>query len=147
MAITKERKEELVAEYVDMLRNSHGVVVTEYRGMKMGQLDALRALVRRGDREGFRVIVISHGSQFSSWTRNPALRDGVGMVGVACVLNLLGGGWQATAAGIPAQCVLLDGCGCRAHWDAAGVPTAIDAGELARILRTDPAAAAETRAA
>jgi hypothetical protein len=102
------------------------------------------ALVRRGERDGFRVIVISHGSQFGSWTRNPELRNGVGMVGVACVLNLLGGGWQAKAAGIPAQCVLLDGCGCRNHWDEHGVSTAIDHGELTRILRDDPVAAAET---
>jgi hypothetical protein len=102
------------------------------------------ALVRRGEREGFRVIVIAHGSQFGSWTRNPELRNGVGMVGVACVLNLLGGGWQAKAAGIPAQCVLLDGCGCRAHWDEAGVSTAIDPGELSRILRDEPAPDAET---
>lgn len=100
------------------------------------------ALVRRGEREGFGVIVISHASEFASWTKNPALRDGVGMVGVACVLNLLGGGWQATAAGIPAQCVLLDACGCKNHWDEAGVPTSIDHGELGRILAADPAPSA-----
>jgi hypothetical protein len=98
----------------------------------------ISALVRRGEREGFRVIVISHASEFRSWTENPALRNGVGMVGVACVLNLLGGGWQAKAAGIPAQCVLLDGCGCANHWDENGVPTAIDHGELSRILAPDP---------
>lgn len=97
------------------------------------------ALVRRGEREGFAVVVISHASEFASWTKNPALRNGVGMVGVACVLNLLGGGWQATAAGIPAQCVLLDACGCKNHWDEAGVPTSIDHGELGRILASEPA--------
>jgi hypothetical protein len=86
----------------------------------------IAALQTLGRRHGFAVVVVSHASEFDRWTENPALKDGVGMVGVACVLNLLGGGWKATKAGIPAQCVFLDAAGCRAHWHEKGVPTDLD---------------------
>ncbi len=46
MAITKQRKEELVQEYVSILENAKGVVITEYRGMKMKHLDELRVRLR-----------------------------------------------------------------------------------------------------
>ncbi|HEY6097874.1 MAG TPA: hypothetical protein VIW03_00495, partial [Anaeromyxobacter sp.] len=44
-----------------------------------------------------------------------------------------GAGWRARAAGLPAQCVLLDAAGCE-HWREAPEPTSIDLRELARIL-------------
>lgn len=46
MAISKQRKQELVSEYVDMLERARGLVVTEYRGMTMKQLDELRGKLR-----------------------------------------------------------------------------------------------------
>lgn len=49
MAITKERKQKLVEEYVGILAKSKGVIVTEYRGMTMKQLSDLRAKLREND--------------------------------------------------------------------------------------------------
>lgn len=49
----------------------------------------------------------------------------MGVVGVACVTNLLAGGWKAAAMGIPVQCVVLDHCGCH-HWSPDRLPTRID---------------------
>ena len=49
MAITKERKEELVAEYGDILGNSSGFIVTEYRGMTVAKLNELRAKLRENN--------------------------------------------------------------------------------------------------
>lgn len=46
MAISKDKKRELVAGYIDMLSKAQGVVITEFRGMNMGQLSALRAKLR-----------------------------------------------------------------------------------------------------
>jgi len=46
LAISKQRKQELVSEYVDMLERARGLVVTEYRGMTMKQLDELRGKLR-----------------------------------------------------------------------------------------------------
>lgn len=48
MAITKERKHELVAEYSNLLGSTDGFVVTEYRGLKVKQLDEIRAKLRTG---------------------------------------------------------------------------------------------------
>ncbi|HSQ25983.1 MAG TPA: 50S ribosomal protein L10 [Anaerolineales bacterium] len=46
MAISKERKNELVAQYVEWLKNSQAVVITEYSGLTMKQLDDLRTKTR-----------------------------------------------------------------------------------------------------
>lgn len=42
MAITKERKHELVAEYTDLLSKTDGFIVTEYRGLTVAQVNSLR---------------------------------------------------------------------------------------------------------
>lgn len=46
MAITKERKNELVDQYVDWINQSRALFVTEYHGLSMKQIDDLRARVR-----------------------------------------------------------------------------------------------------
>lgn len=46
LAITRERKEQLIAHYSDILRGTEGFVVTEYRGMKMTAFNEIRAALR-----------------------------------------------------------------------------------------------------
>lgn len=46
MAITEERKKELVASYQQRLRDSRAVILTEYIGLSMKDLDNLRSKVR-----------------------------------------------------------------------------------------------------
>lgn len=46
MAITKARKNELVEQYVDLLENSQGLVITEYRGLTVSQFDNVRKKMR-----------------------------------------------------------------------------------------------------
>ena len=46
MAITKQRKEEVLAQYTDWLKRSQAVILVEYTGAKMKDLDAIRAKVR-----------------------------------------------------------------------------------------------------
>lgn len=46
MAITKERKEEIVEQYIEMLQRANGVVITEYRGLSMPKFDAIRGKMR-----------------------------------------------------------------------------------------------------
>lgn len=47
MAITKERKNELVEKYVDLLTNSGGFVIVQYAGMSVVQINDLRNAVRK----------------------------------------------------------------------------------------------------
>ena len=46
MAITKQRKDELVVQYVEWLNESKAVVLTEYVGLTMKDIDSLRAKIR-----------------------------------------------------------------------------------------------------
>jgi large subunit ribosomal protein L10 len=46
LAITKQRKEELVAAYKNYLSRADGIVITEYRGLSVKQVGDLRARLR-----------------------------------------------------------------------------------------------------
>jgi hypothetical protein len=60
--------------------------------------------------------------------------DGIGVVGVACVLTNWNGGWQTGAMGIPAQGLLLDYVGCSYHWHHEGIPTDINLRKLRAVV-------------
>jgi large subunit ribosomal protein L10 len=46
LAITKERKEEVLAQYADWMKRSQAVILVEYTGVKMKDLDNIRAKIR-----------------------------------------------------------------------------------------------------
>ena len=46
MALTKERKQELVAQYKDLLTQSQAVVVTTYTGLTVAEIEELRGKIR-----------------------------------------------------------------------------------------------------
>lgn len=46
MAISKQRKEEVLNQYTDWLKRSQAVILVEYTGAKMKDLDAIRTKVR-----------------------------------------------------------------------------------------------------
>lgn len=46
MAITKERKQELVQSYAEMLSQSQGVIFTDYRGLTASQIQIVRNKLR-----------------------------------------------------------------------------------------------------
>ena len=55
MAITKERKNELIAQYSEWVKRSKALVLTQYVGLTMKDIDALRAKVRENGGE-FHII-------------------------------------------------------------------------------------------
>lgn len=61
MAISKKRKEELVAQYSEWLNNSRAMIFAEYKGMSMKDFDTLRSKVREAGGE-FHVVknTLSH---------------------------------------------------------------------------------------
>jgi hypothetical protein len=95
--------------------------------------------VSLGEQEGFEVIMISHESDaFSRSLIDRLIRENTGIVGVACALNLVSGGLRAKAMGIPAQCVILDYCGCGQHWDdGGGFPTDLNLSKLKKIVNQE----------
>jgi large subunit ribosomal protein L10 len=46
LAINKERKNELVEQYKELLKNSNGMVITSYSGVPVKELESLRKKVR-----------------------------------------------------------------------------------------------------
>jgi large subunit ribosomal protein L10 len=55
LAISKERKKEMVDEYVEWVNNSRALILTEYTGLDMKQMDDLRAKTREAGGE-FHII-------------------------------------------------------------------------------------------
>ena len=55
MAITKERKKELITHYSEWVKRSKALVLTQYVGLTMKDIDALRAKVRENGGE-FHII-------------------------------------------------------------------------------------------
>ena len=51
MAISKERKEEVLATYADWVKRSQAVILVEYTGAKMKDLDSIRAKIRESGGE------------------------------------------------------------------------------------------------
>ena len=49
MAISRKKKESLVENYIDRLKDSEGVIITEYRGTKVTELEQLRKRIREAD--------------------------------------------------------------------------------------------------
>ncbi len=82
------------------------------------------------------VIMVGHSSSISSQKNDTRRLDpGIGVVGVSCVLNLISGGWMLRErGGIPAQCVLLDYCGCKNHWHEEGITTSLNLTYLKELL-------------
>mgnify|MGYP003487757243 FL=1 len=55
MAVSKERKTETLATYAEWLKNSQAVILVEYTGAKMKDLDGIRAKIREAGGE-FHVV-------------------------------------------------------------------------------------------
>ena len=87
-----------------------------------------------GKKEGFDVYIVPHSSSFSAWLTKWSGNDDIGIVAVACPLNLVAGGLEIKNLGIKAQCVLLDYCGCKNHWDRDGQPTNLNLNEVKNIV-------------
>lgn len=93
-------------------------------------------LVKLENKWNFKVMVIPHQSSISAYNQEePLFLENTGVIGVACVLNLISGGWALKDMGVPAQCVLLDYCGCKAHWHHEGFSTSINVNTLESILK------------
>jgi large subunit ribosomal protein L10 len=131
LAISRKRKEELVAEYIDMLQQAKGVVVTEYRGMTMKHLDELRGKLREKN-AGFTV------------TKNTLLKVALREVGMAVPDDLLVGPVALAVAyeDLPATVKLvLEYAGTNELFIAKGGvlgSTAVQAGELKAISELPP---------
>lgn len=84
--------------------------------------------------EDTEVVLIPHSSDFTRFLKYWKNQETTGIIGVACVLNLLKGGYEMQKLNIPSQCVFLDYCGCKKHWHKNGIPTDISEEQLQRVV-------------
>jgi hypothetical protein len=84
---------------------------------------------------GVETILIKHSSDFSKWIKPWANQSNTGLIGTACVLNLLGGGYEMKQMGIPSQCVYLNYSGCKKHWSKTGIATEINIDQVPKLLK------------
>lgn len=132
----RPRKAVLVPGCMRYHQDKHCQAIEENLGLKCSMCQSkcsAKQITKKGLNEGFEVYIISHeSSAFSQST--PEERNELGIVGVACVSNLISGGWKSDSMGIPAQCIVLDYVGCQNHWHKDGFPTEINQHELEKIL-------------
>jgi hypothetical protein len=88
-------------------------------------------ITKMGEKRGFSVTMIPDDVKVFGAGKAPG---NIGLVGVSCALTNWSGGWDADAAGIPAQGLLLDYVGCKYHWDKQGFPTDTNLKKLQEIL-------------
>ncbi|RPI34451.1 MAG: DUF116 domain-containing protein [Chloroflexota bacterium] len=101
-------------------------------GCRVNQLTCL------GEKHGFGVFILPDElSVFSTRGSKPQAVEGLGVVGVSCVLTNLGGGWETRQMEVPAQGIPLDYCGCKWHWHEEGFPTDINLHQLFRVMEID----------
>lgn len=95
-----------------------------------------------GKKYNFEVYVIPHASDLSLWGPKGGAKS-LGVIASACITTLVEGGWELKRYDVPAQCVILDFCGCKKHWHKEGLETELNIQELKRILRApEPSASA-----
>lgn len=79
--------------------------------------------------------LIPHSSDFSKFLVKWKDCPDTSLVGVACVLNLITGGYEMKRLGISSQCVFLDYCGCKKHWDKEGFATSLNINQLKQVVK------------
>jgi hypothetical protein len=95
---------------------------------------AVDRITRRMRQAGVELYMVPHSSSFSRWLARWQEDPHVGVAAVACMMNILAGGYEMRARRIASQCVPLDYPGCRKHWTRDGVPTSVNEDRLVRIV-------------
>jgi len=86
-------------------------------------------------KQGITSYLIPHSSDFSKFLVKWKDCPDTSLIGVACVLNLIAGGYEMKRLNISSQCVFLDYCGCKKHWDKEGIATSLNISQLKNIVQ------------
>ncbi len=85
-----------------------------YKCVGCSSLCNVNRLRRLGEIYNFYVRVIPHETDMNSIKNYD--NNSYGIVGIACIINLVSGGFKALRLGFIPQCVLLEQVGCKNHW-------------------------------
>jgi hypothetical protein len=135
--LSRPRKVLLVPTCMRGTRADQCKAVVRDEGIRCAGCDpacAINRITRRMRTERVQVFMVPHSSGFSRWLERWQRDPGVGVAAVACMLNILPGGYEMRARGIASQCVPLDYPGCQKHWSEKGIPTSVNEERLVRIM-------------
>jgi large subunit ribosomal protein L10 len=83
LAISREKKEAFIEKYVDILQQSDGIIIAEYRGLSVGGLEMLRRKIRENE-GSFAVVKNTLAQRALATTNLPVPTDLLtGPVGIA----------------------------------------------------------------
>ena len=135
--LSKPRKVLLVPTCMRGTKKDDCRAVVRGLDMKCAACDpdcAINRITRRMRSEGVQVYMVPHATGFSRWLERWQDDPKVGVAAVACMLNILPGGYEMRARKIASQCVPLDYPGCEKHWTRAGIPTNANEDRLVQIV-------------
>jgi hypothetical protein len=95
---------------------------------------AINRITRRMRQQGIEVYMVPHASGFSRWLARWQEDPNVGVAAVACLMNILPGGYEMRARHIASQCVPLDYPGCAKHWTEEEIPTSVNEERLVQLV-------------
>ncbi len=91
-----------------------------------------------GEKHNFEVFFLPNRLNSLSTGEKKDEQPKMGIVGVACPLTVVTGGWHTRDMQLPAMGLPLDHCGCHWHWDLdKGIVTDVNLGELLTIVSQD----------
>lgn len=134
---TKRRKVVLVPTCMRGVKADDCRAVVHGLDMRCAACDpecAVNRITRRMRPEGIEVYMVPHASSFSRWLERWQHEPNVGVAAVACMMNILAGGYEMRDRGIASQCVPLDYPGCRKHWAETAIPTAVNEERLVQVV-------------
>lgn len=99
---------------------------------------AVNRITTRLRSAGVQVYLVPHSTGFSRWLQRWQREPDMGVVAVACLLNILPGGYEMRARRIASQCVPLDFPGCEKHWRSKGISTEVNEDRLVKIVDCPP---------
>ena len=75
-------------------------------------------ITQLGKKHGFEVFFLPDRlGKLGNGESDASSKAKLGVVGVACPLTIMSGGWQTKDLGVPTMGLPLDHCGCPWHWD------------------------------
>jgi hypothetical protein len=89
---------------------------------------------RRMRNLGAKIFLVPHAAGFSRYLERWQREPDTAVAAVACMLNILPGGYEMRARGIASQCIPLDFPGCQKHWRNEGIATGMNEDRLVQIV-------------
>jgi hypothetical protein len=91
-------------------------------------------ITQRMKAQNVSVYLVPHNSDFHHWLDRWQREPDMGVTAIACLANIVSGGYEMRSRRIASQCALLDYPGCQQHWRSQGIATDLNVEHLVQIV-------------